>query len=74
MTFTINELTEESNKFKDIFLKSMKDEGIINEKQHGEMSKYSIILAKKSFLGRTWDKLWNKDDDSVNIIVVKVLG
>lgn len=73
-TMSTTDLTEESNKMKELFLKTMLQEGHITEEQHKEMNRYCLIVAEKTFFGKLWDGLlWKNDPESVHIIVVKVL-
>lgn len=57
-----------------VLLANLCNEGIINEKQYNAAKQYSIVISKKNMLGFWWDKLWKKDPDSHQIIIVKVLG
>ena len=66
-------LTETGNQMRDVFLNAMLKENIITEKQHNDMLKYSIILAKKSYLGSFWNKLWRKENENDRIVIVKVI-
>lgn len=74
-TMTPKSLTEEGNKFKEIFLDKMLKEGHISQQQVDVMNEYSIVIAEKSFFGKFWDKiLWKNDENAVNIVVVKVIN
>lgn len=72
-TMTPKSLTEEGNKMKELFLETMLKEGHITEEQHKEMNRYCLVVAEKTFFGKFWDKLIWKNQDDVNIVVVKVL-
>lgn len=68
-TFTSEDLTEEINKAKELFLHKMVNEGFISDDQAKEMSKYSVIATKPSVLGQ----LFKKDGDQLKLKTVKVL-
>jgi hypothetical protein len=74
-TMTTKTLTEEGNNFKEIFLEKMQEEGHITKEQADIMNKYCFVIAEKSFFGKIWDKiLWKDNSESINIVVVKVIG
>lgn len=67
-------LTQSSNQVKEIFLNKMLEEKNITKEQFDVMCKYSIVIAKKSILGRWWDKLWKKGEEKESVIfVAKIL-
>jgi|AntRauMFilla1563_2_1112583.scaffolds.fasta_scaffold00263_10 polyhydroxyalkanoate synthesis regulator phasin len=67
-------LTESANQFKEVFLKEMVRHGKISKEQQTEMNQYVIIVSEKGFLGKIWDKLWSKDSDAMQIVVVKIIS
>lgn len=71
-TLTDKELTQTGNQMKERFLQKMFYENIISKEQKDEMNNYSIVVTSKSVLGRFWDKLFSKKDESL-IFIVKVI-
>lgn len=66
---TVDQLTEELNTGKEIFVKAMLREGVITKEQTEIMNSYAIVLAKKGFFGSLWDKIFKKDDSPYYFIV-----
>lgn len=72
-SMSTSDLTQSANQFKEVFLESMVKEGAISQEKANEMNKYCIVLVKKKFFGKIWDKMWNKDTDTTRVVVVKVI-
>ena len=71
-SMTREELTEEINKGKELFIKAIHEDGIITDQQYEVMQQHSIVVANKGFFGSLWDKIF-KNDDSSYYFVVKIL-
>lgn len=71
--FTETELTKELNKAREIYLQTLKDNNVIDEDTFQKMLHYSIVVARKSFFGSIWDKLWKNVTKSHRYIVVNVI-
>ncbi len=72
-TMSARALTENGNQLKEIFLEKMVNEKKITNEQRIEMNDYCFVIAEKSFFGKIWDKIYWKDSDDMNIIVVKIV-
>ena len=55
------DLTIASNQVVDIFINTMHKEGIIDEDKVKEMSRYRVVLHKKGFFGKLFNKLFDKE-------------
>lgn len=71
-TLSIEDFTKELNTAREAFLRVALEEGVIDQKQQNELSKYSVIVATKGLLGRMYDKLFNKNKDG-RYTIVKVI-
>ena len=73
-SFTSEELTEEVNKAKELFLQQMLKEKIITVEQEKELLRYSIIVHSKSVLGSFWDFIWTGDKLGWCFSIVKIIS
>lgn len=67
-----HELTSLLNQGKETHLANMLKENIITEEQHTQMLQYSILVEEKGLLGKIWDKLFPKGNESF-FTIVKVI-
>lgn len=73
-TFGLTELNSEANKFVDNFISKMLNQNIITTEQAKEMTQYRLVIARKGFFGKVWDRiLFKKCPDATQIFVVKLL-
>ena len=71
-TFTESDLTEICNQAKEILVESMAVNGFITDDQCDEINQtYAIVVKRKGWFGKMWDKLHGADENSVQIAVVK---
>ena len=71
-TFTQEELTQQLNKGKEVYLDALRKEGIITQDQLNDMASYSIVLANKTVLGSLWDKFFTKKG-TTRFFIAKIL-
>lgn len=71
-SMTKEDLTDTLNTGKEIFVRTMRDEGIITDQQYEQMQEHAIVIARKGFFGSLWDKIFKKDDGGY-YFVVKIL-
>jgi len=73
-----NELTEVTNRSKEVYVETMLKEGVINKTQANKMLKYSIVHSQKKFFGSLLGKLiWrNADSEKTESIcsIVKIVS
>ncbi len=72
-SYGVDDLNVLVNQTREVFLNSMVKQELLTQEQMDKISQYSIVIAKKSFFGKFWDKLWKKENDRPNIFVVKII-
>jgi hypothetical protein len=69
---TEQDLTQSINQGKELLIRAMAADGIISEEDASEAIKYyAIIVARKGWLGRIFDKARGITEDKMMIHVVK---
>jgi hypothetical protein len=58
VTVGSSDMSQHVNHAIDIFLDGMEKDGVITEKQHGEMLRYRIVVHEPGFWGGLWKKLF----------------
>lgn len=71
-TVTREDLTELINQARELFIRVLEENNVLDSDKAEELRGYTVLLVKKSILGRFWDKLFNTPDP--RFIVVKVLA
>lgn len=72
-TYTVNheELTRIVNQARELFIQVLEENDVLDSEKAQELLQYTVVIAKKSMLGRFWDKLFNTLDP--RFVIVKVL-
>ena len=71
-TVTRESLTELVNQARELFIRVLEENGVLDSEKAEELCGYTVVIVKKSILGRFWNKLFNTPDP--RFIVVKVLA
>ena len=58
VTVTSSDMSTHINNGIDVLLDAMEKDGLITEKQHGDMLSYRIVVHEPGFWGTLWRKLW----------------
>lgn len=70
-TVTREDLTELINQARELFIRVLEENGVLDSEKAEELCGYTVVIVKKSILGRFWDKLFNTPDP--RFVIVKVL-
>jgi hypothetical protein len=70
-TVTREDLIELVNQARELFVQVLEENEVLDSEKAQELLQYTIVIAKKSMLGRFWDKLFTSTQP--RFVIVKVL-
>lgn len=71
-TVTREDLTELVNQARELFIRVLEENGVLDSEKAEELCGYTIVIVKKSILGRFWNTLFNTPEP--RFVIVKVLA
>lgn len=72
-SLTQEQLTEEWNRMKELFLEKMVTEKVIDDSHLEKMKDYAIVISEKWFLWTWFDSIFKWKEKSTMIRIVKVI-